>query len=123
MVTTRSPERYRERSGHFLARVDSELAAGEIEVACELLWGAAAQAIKSVAQQSGWPHDEHRLLRIAVSRLINAGAPSHLLGQYRMASDFHRGFYGDREFNAGNIRLGKEVIADFIQTLQSSARQ
>ena len=121
MATIRPAAYYTERSGHFLARVDRELADGELEVACEMLWGAAAQAIKAVAQQRGWPHGEHRLLRMAVDQLIRNGAPPYLLGQYLMASDFHQGFYGDREFSPSNIRFGKETVAEFIGTLESLA--
>ena len=42
MLMTRPTTYYTERSAHFLARVDDELAHGELEVACELLWGGAA---------------------------------------------------------------------------------
>ena len=121
MLRPRLPEYYQERSAHFLARVDGELAAGEPEAACEMLWGAAAHAIKSVAQKHGWPHAEHRLLRVAVNRLISDGAPRHLLGQYIMASDFHQGFYGDRIFSADQIRRAKTPIAEFINTLHRLA--
>lgn len=121
MLRPRLPEYYREGSTHFLARVDDELVAGEPEVACEMLWGAAAHAIKSIAQKQGWPHAEHRLLRVAINRLISAGAPPHLLGQYRMASDLHQGFYGDREFSAAHIRFAKATITEFISTLHRLA--
>ena len=122
MAIPRAAEYYRERSGHFLARVDAELAAGEIEVACEMLWGAAAHAIKSAAQRRGWAHDTHTLLAVAVARLIaEAGALPHIAGQYRIASDFHQGFYGDRIFEADQIRRAKEPIADFIRTLEMLA--
>ena len=118
MLGPRTVAYYTERSGHFLARVDGELAAGDIEVACEMLWGAAAQAIKAAAQEFGWPHGEHRLLRIAVESLVHNGAPPHLLGQYRMASDFHQGFYGDRIFTADQVRRAKEPIAEFVGALR-----
>ena len=117
MLQPRLPEYYWERSAHFLARVDDELAVGELEIACELLWGAAALAIKAIAQQRGWPHGEHRLLRATVDRLISDGAPPHLQGQYMLASDFHQGFYGDRQFRVDHIRFAQATIADFTQTL------
>ena len=122
MLQPRLPEYYRERSAHFLARLDDELAAGELEIACELLWGAAAHAIKAIAQQLGWPHAEHRLLRAAVDRLISAGAPLHLRGQYLLASDFHQGFYGDRVFDADQIRRARATIAEFISALHRLTR-
>ena len=122
MATPRESSYYRERSRHFLTLVDAQLGTGELEVACELLWGAAAHAIKSAAHRRGWEHGAHALLSVAVERLVTeVGAPQYLSGQYKMASDFHVGFYGDLVFNAGNIRAGKELIAEFIQTVESLA--
>ena len=119
MLGPRTVAYYTERSRHFLARVEGELAAGDNEVACEMLWGAAAQAVKAVAQRSGWAHDTHRLLAVAVQRLIAEGrAPPYLSGQYKMASDFHQGFYGDRIFDAGQIRRAQEPIAEFVAALR-----
>ena len=38
-----------------------------------------------------------------------------------MASDFHQGFYGDREFRVAHIRFAKVTIADFVDTLRRLA--
>ena len=119
MLMTRPVAYYTERSAHFLDRVDDELAAGELEVACEMLWGSAAHAVKAAAESKGWPHGTHRRLADVVERLINDGwAPPHISGQYKMASDFHQGFYGDRQFSAAHIRFAQATIADFTQTLR-----
>ena len=117
MVAPRPAEYYRERSQHFLNLIDTMLDLGELELACEVLWGASAHAIKAVAQRKGWAHGSHDLLLASILRLIDEGAPPHLIGQYRMASDFHVGFYGDRVFGADNIRASREIIAQFVQTL------
>ena len=122
MLMPRPAAYYTERSAHFLARVDDELAAGELEIACELLWGAAAHAIKAVAESKGWSHGTHRRLAAVVERLVNeGGAPPHLSGQYKMASDFHQGFYGDRVFDADQIRRARATITDFTSTLRRLA--
>ena len=42
----------------------------------------------------------------------------HIWGQYMMASAYHRRFYGSPP-DAGKIRNGKELIAEFIRTLAS----
>ena len=112
---------HRERSRHFLSLVDDELERGELEEACNKLWGAAAHAIKAVAEQRGWPHNAHILLEETVKRLIREeGAPPHLYGQYMMATAFHQRFYG-RPPVADRIRNGKDLIAEFIRTLESLA--
>ncbi len=119
MVRPRHHDYYRERSRHFLDLFDDELERGELEISCELLWGSAAHAIKSIAQRRGWEHGSHTLLRTTVDRLIEDGAPQYLAGQYNFASEFHVGFYGDRQFSPEQLRLTKLLIADFIQTLES----
>ena len=120
MTASRPADYYRERIRRFLVLADDLLVQGELEVACEMLWGAAALAIKAAAQRRNWRHDSHALLRNAVDRLVyEQGAPSHLLGQYAIASEFHAGFYGDRMFTAGQIRYGKEPVAEFIRTLEN----
>lgn len=119
MVAPRYHDYYRERSRHFLGPFDDELEQGELEIACELLWGSAAHAIKSVAQRRGWRHGSHTLLGAAIDRLVESGAPAHLTGQYDIASAFHAGFYGDRQFRPEHLRMAQALIAEFIQTLES----
>ena len=46
------------------------------------------------------------------------GTPAHLHGQSMMASAYHQRFYGGPP-DADKIRNGKELIAEFIQTLES----
>ena len=53
MVAPRHHDYYQERSHHFLTLVNDFLDRGELEIAGEVLWGAAAHAIKSVAQRRG----------------------------------------------------------------------
>ena len=110
---------HRERSRHFLALVDDELARGELEEASNKVWGAAAHAIKAVAERRGWEHHAHALLQEVIQRLIrDEGAPSHLWGQYMMASAYHQGFYAWPP-PADGIRYGKEIISEFVATLES----
>lgn len=120
MITTSDTIAYhRERSWHFLALVDDELARGELEEASNKLWGAAAHAIKAVAESRDWEHHAHALLQRTMERLISEeGAPQHLFGQYMMASAYHQGFYAWPP-PASAIRYGKEIITEFIQALES----
>ena len=110
---------HRERSRHFLALVDDELTRGELEEASNKVWGAAAHAIKAVAERRGWQHHAHTLLEVAVHRLVHEeNAPGDLLIQYMTASAYHRRFYGSPPPEP-YIRAGKELISQFIDTLES----
>ena len=116
---TTAVEYHAERSWHFLELVDDEVARGELEEASNKLWGAAAHAIKAVAERRGWPHGAHRDLEDAVMRLIDdEGAPAFLLTQYAAANWFHSRFYGGPP-DERMIRHGKDQIADFIRLLES----
>jgi hypothetical protein len=109
----------RERSRHFLSLVDDELARGELAEASNKIWGAAAHAIKAAAERRGWQHHAHALLEDAVRRLVNEeDASRDLLIQYMTASAYHQRFYGYPP-PAEMILAGKELIGEFIETLES----
>ena len=87
--------------------MDDEVERGELEEASNKLWGAAAHAIKAVAERYGWPHGGHTDLADAVMRLIDdEGAPSILLTYYTSANWFHSRFYGGPP-DGNTIRRGK----------------
>ena len=110
---------HRERSRHFLDLVDDALARGELEEASNKVWGAAAHAIKAAAETRGWPHHSHALLEETVERLIcEESAPMDLWLQYLTASAYHQRFYGGPP-PAHAIRAGRQLIAGFVQTLES----
>ena len=110
---------HQERSWHFLGLVDDELARGELEEASNKVWGAAAHAIKAVAERRGWEHHAHALLEETVDRLVREeGAPMDIWIQYLTASAYHQRFYGGAP-PAAAIQAGKELIAQFIETLES----
>jgi hypothetical protein len=107
-----------ERSWHFLALVDDEVERGELEEASNKLWGAAAHAIKAVAERRGWPHGAHGDLAEAVMRLVDdEGAPSILYTYYTSANWFHSRFYGGPP-GESVIRNGKRDMTDFIRLLE-----
>ena len=61
-------EYHSERSWDFLDLVDEEVHRGELEEACNKIWGAAAHAIKAVAERRGWFHGSHNALAETVLR-------------------------------------------------------
>ena len=116
---TPTVEYHAERSWHFLELVDDEVARGELEEASNKVWGAAAHAIKAVAERREWPHGAHRDLEEVVMRLVDdEGAPPILYTYYTSANWFHSRFYGGPP-DERMIRHGKGQIADFIRLLES----
>ena len=117
-MTTSTVAYHAEQSWHFLELVDDEVARGELEEASNKLWGAAAHAIKAVAERRGWPHNAHRDLEEVVMRLVDdEGAPPILYTYYTSANWFHSRFYGGPP-DASVIRNGKRDMGDFIRLLE-----
>lgn len=84
---------YRTASQELLRKAREELAQSDLVQASEKGCGAAARAVKALAETRGWAHQNHRDLYVAVGRLVReSGDPT--LGQlFRGASSLHANFY------------------------------
>ncbi|RLF09419.1 MAG: hypothetical protein DRJ69_04670 [Thermoprotei archaeon] len=86
-------ERYWQLSAKYLAEGKALFEKGGLQQASEKLWGAAAQAIKAVAEAKGWPHYKHRELVEAVSKLFKETKDVELLRLRDSAEALHSNFY------------------------------
>ena len=77
----------------FLAKAQEELAQRELTQASEKGWGAAAQMVKAVAEQRGWPHNGHALLFQTVRRLAEETRDEQLDLLFQVANSLHSNFY------------------------------
>ena len=77
----------------FLASARAHLAAGDLLQASEKGWGAAAQMVKSAAEDRGWPHNGHRQLYVAIDRLADETGDPRLRDLFDSASALHANFY------------------------------
>ena len=91
---------------------------GDTRQASEKGWGAAAQALKSIAEQRGWPHNGHRLIRSAASRLASETGDAEIRRLYRVASDLHTNFYEDLD-TAEDVAAGLEDVRRLLGKLES----
>ena len=94
-TTTMSPREHRQVALDFLAASDQEFERGDVLQGAEKLWGAAAHAIMSVAQDQGWPHESHRSLKNAAIRLSQLREDPLIDYGFGLAEKFHRHFYHD----------------------------
>ena len=100
-----------ETSRRFIIQADAELAAGDLLQSSEKGWGAAAHAIKAVAQERGWRHDNHaRLFGIANRLSAETGNPD-IKRLFGIASDVHKNFYKGS--------MSKECIADSLVDIRT----
>ena len=84
---------YQEASWTLLAQSEEELAQGDIRQASEKAWGAAAQIVKAVAQQRGWPHQRHAALFRVISSLAEETGDDQLRNLFQVANSLHTNFY------------------------------
>ena len=99
-----------ETSRRFIIQADAELAAGDLLQASEKGWGAAAHAIKAIAQERGWRHDNHARLFGIADRLVAETGESDIRELFRAASKVHKNFY------EGN--MAKEDVAENLAKIR-----
>ena len=98
-------------SRRLIIQADAELAAGDRIQASEKGWGAAAHAIKAVAQERGWRHDNHARLFGIANMLAAETGDSRIRRFFNAASETHKNFY------EGN--MSKEDIADNLAKIRT----
>lgn len=107
---------YHEASLTLLSQAESELAQDEVRQASEKGWGAAAQIVKAIAEQRGWPHRSHAALYQAVDRLAIETGDDNLSELFHVASALHQNFYENWD-NPGNVGRALIAVRRFIDKL------
>lgn len=108
--------KYRTISAHYLAQAFDELDAGDLLQASEKGWGAAAQAVKAVAEQRGWNHKSHADLFVVVRNLVSESGNDDLHLDFHTARALHINFYEGDE-TAEGIMSGLVQVRRFVATL------
>lgn len=110
---------YRSAAAHLLEQAHQELDRGDVRQASEKGWGAAAQAVKAVAEDRGWQHKSHAALFSAVSRLARETGNDDLNSLFHVANSLHSNFYENTQ-NVDAVRSGLDRVAQFV-TLMAEA--
>ena len=106
-----------ETSRRLMLQADVEFAAGDLIQASEKGWGAAAHAIKAIAQERGWRHDSHARLFGIANRLAAITGMDEISDLFQTASQTHRNFYEGKLSekhigrNLGRIRTLLDILA------------
>ena len=93
-----------------LAKAREELAAGDLQQASEKIWGAAAFAVKAVAEKRRWFNEADWKLRQAASVLSDELGSLELMGYYSLARDAHFNFYR-HEYGARDVEQALAAAA------------
>ena len=111
---------YQDASRILLAQAFLELEQGDTRQASEKGWGAAAQMLKCIAEQRGWEHKGHRLIRRTASRLSDETGNSELRRLYRVADSLHINFYEDLDTRE-DVSAGLEDVKRLLDVLEPLA--
>ena len=113
-MTTQST--YRSSAAALLEQAQTELALGDLRQASEKGWGAAAQAVKAVADARGWQHRNHVALFRVASRLATETEEDDLNRWFLTASSLHVNFY-ENWLDTDAVSVGLDDIAQLVHRL------
>lgn len=103
---------YADASRELMGKAYQYLAAEDLRQASEKGWGAAAQMVKAVAEERGWPHRHHRLLYEVIEDLVDETGDVELSDRFHQAYCLHDNFYE----NWMRPRAVRQCLQD-VQTL------
>ena len=103
MTTSARAARYASLSQHLVDEAQIQLDSDDLIQASEKAWGAAAHAIKSVAQTRGWNHHRHDLLRDIATHLVEEWDRPAMIYLFDSASALHTNFY-EHELDAEEVQ-------------------
>lgn len=92
-MTTEQVVHYRDLSAGYLRHARELLTEDDLPQASEKGWGAAAVAVKAVAESRGWRHEGHRELWWALEQLANETRDGEMRRQFGLAGALHTNYY------------------------------
>ena len=107
---------YRQASWLLLEQAERELAAGDTRQASEKGWGAAAQMVKAIAEQRGWPHQRHGALYRAVKNIAEETGDDEVRNLFHVANALHTNFYENWD-EPENVRGALGDVQRFVEKL------
>ena len=116
-MTTRT-EYHSETATEFLIRARAYLAGDDLLQASEKGWGAAARAVKAVAESRGWDHNSHHQLHRVVAQLVAETGDQELRRRFNTANTLHINFY-DGFLDAATISANLEDVERLVEQLRS----
>ena len=109
-MTTEQVIHYRELSAGYLRHSRALLAEGDLTQASEKGWGAAATAVKAVAQDRGWRHDGHRDLWRTLRAVVQESGDTDLRLHFTHAPSLHINFY--------EASMDRAEVAEYLEHVE-----
>ena len=114
--------KYADMSRDFMVRAEDYLRQGDLVQASEKSWGAAACALKSIAEQRGWQHQSHSLLFDISNQVAEELGHADLRDMFQSAKSMHQNFYENWESEEGvSYAVGR--VKQYLTELESVGPQ
>lgn len=108
---------YAEASREFIGKAYDYMAANDLRQASEKGWGAAAEMVKAIAEERGWPHQHHRLLYEIIEDLVDETGDPELSILFQRASRLHANFY-ENWLRPRVVRQSLQAVQELLRRLE-----
>ena len=102
-----NPQEHIAAAFDFLELADNRIAERNLLLRSELLWCAAAHAVKAVAKRRGWRNESHADLFQVVGLLARNRRNSDLMDWFKRASLLHRNMYEGEMYASRKLPIGR----------------
>ena len=115
-------DKYASMSQEYIARAEDYLRQGDLKQASEKSWGAAACALKAIAEQRGWQHQSHSLLNDLSGQFADELGQPDLRDMFAVARSMHQNFYENWE-PSETVEYAVGRIKEYLAELESVSYQ
>ncbi len=114
--------KYAALSRLYMERAEGYLRQEDFLQASEKSWGAAACALKSIAQQRGWGHQSHSLLYDVSGQIADEQGRPELRNLFAVAKSMHQNFY-ENWMPEDEVAHGVGRVKAYLTELESMSAQ
>ena len=110
--------KYSSMSREYMERAEDYLRQGDLKQASEKSWGAAACALKSIAEHRGWQHQSHSLLFDISGQVADELERQDLRDLFAVARSMHQNFY-ENWFQEDEVEHGIGRVRTYLAELEA----
>ena len=115
---TAPDNKYATMSREYMERAEDYLRQGDLKQASEKSWGAAACALKAIAQVRNWHHQSHSLLFDVSNQIAEELGRADLRDMFQSAKSMHQNFYENWEPEEG-VEYAVGRVKQFLTELEA----
>jgi len=109
-MTTTQTDHYNELSAEYLRKARTHFTEGDLKQASEKAWGAAATAVKAIAESRALEHERHGDLWRTVRLIVRETEDREIRVAFGLAESLHTNFY--------EAWLDREDVEDYLGEIE-----